>query len=116
MKAHLPQGYGKQNPNDLMKQVQEMQAAVQNKQAELEETEYTVKAAGGMVDVVIRGDYQVTSVSIKPEIVEPDDVEMLEDMVAAAFNEAVRTVKETSEKELAEVSAGFNLPNIPGLM
>jgi DNA-binding YbaB/EbfC family protein len=115
MKARLPQGYGKQNPNDLMKQVQQMQEAVQAKQAELEEAEYTVKAAGGMVEMVMRGDYQLTSLSVKPEIVVPDDVEMLEDMLAAAFNEAVRTVKENAEREMAEAGNGFNLPNIPGL-
>lgn len=115
MKARLPQGYGKQNPNELMKQVQQMQDAVAQKQAELEEAEYTVSAAGGMVDVVIRGDYNISSVSIKPDIVDPEDVEMLEDMVAAAFNEAVRTVKETSEREMEEVSGQFNIPNIPGM-
>lgn len=115
MKARLPQGYGKQNVNDLMKQAQQMQENMQTKQAELEETEFTVSAAGGMVDVVMRGDYNVTSISIKPEIVEPDDVEMLEDMVAAAFNEAVRTVKETTEAELEKISGGFNIPGLEGL-
>ena len=114
MKARLPHGYGKQNVNDLMRQAQQMQEDMQNKQAELEEREFSVKAAGGMVEVLMRGDYQVVSLKVNPEIVEPDDVEMLEDMVAAAFNEAVRTVKETSEKELEAISSGLNLPNIPG--
>lgn len=115
MKARLPQGYGKQNPNDLMKQVQQMQDMMQEKQAELEDKEYKVTASGGMVEVVMRGDYNVTSVSIKPDIVDPEDIEMMEDMVAAAFNEAVRTVKENAEQEMEELSGGFNLPNIPGL-
>ena len=112
MKARLPQGYGKQNVNELMKQAQQMQDLMTEKQAELEETEYTVKAAGGMVEVTMRGDHQVTAVSIKPEAVDPDDVEMLEDMVAAAFNEAVRTVKESSEAEMAAISGGFNIPGL----
>ena len=115
MKARLPQGYGKQSPNELMKQVQQMQEAMQQKQAELEESEYKGTSGGGMVEVTMKGDYQVLAVQINPEAVQPDDVEMLEDLVAAAFNDAVRAVKETSEKELEEVSGGFSLPNIPGL-
>ena len=112
MKARLPQGYGKQNINEMMKQAQQMQEQMQQKQAELEETEYSVTAAGGMVEVTMRGDYQVTGVKIKPEVVEPDDVEMLEDMVAAAVNEAVRTVKENAEDELGRISGQFNLPSL----
>ena len=112
MKARLPQGYGKQNVNELMKQAQQMQEQMQQKQAELEETEYSATAAGGMVAVTMRGDYQVTGVKIKPEVVEPDDVEMLEDMVAAAVNEAVRTVKESAEAELGQISGEFNLPGL----
>lgn len=110
MKARLPDGYGKQNVNQLMQQAQQMQELMQQKQAELEETEFPVSASGGMVEVTIRGDYQITGVKIKPEIVEPDDIEMLEDMVAAAFNEAVRTVKENTEQEMEKISGGF-----PGL-
>lgn len=115
MKARLPQGYGKQNPNELMKQVQQMQDQMQEKQAELEETEYTVKGSGGLVEIVIRGDYNVVGVKIQPDAVDPDDIEMLEDLVAAAVNEAVRTVKDTAEEELGKISSSLNLPNIPGL-
>ncbi len=112
MKARLPQGYGKQNVNELMKQAQQMQDLMQEKQSELEETEYTVKAAGGMVEVTMRGDHQVTRVAINPDAVDPEDVEMLEDLIAAAFNEAVRTVKESAEAEMAAISGGFNLPGL----
>lgn len=113
MKARLPDGYGKQNMNQLMKQAQEMQDKMHQKQAELEEMEYTVSASGGMVDITIKGDYQITSVNIKPEIVQTDDIEMLEDMLAAAFNEAVRTVKENAELEMDAISGGF--PSLAGL-
>ncbi|MDL2218833.1 YbaB/EbfC family nucleoid-associated protein [Ruminococcaceae bacterium OttesenSCG-928-O06] len=116
MKARLPEGYGKQNVNKLMQQAQQMQEQMQAKQAELEETEYTVKAAGGMVEVVMRGDYQVNAVHVQPDIIDPDDAEMMEDMIAAAFNEAVRTVKEAAENEMAEISGSFNLPGLDGLM
>lgn len=115
MKARLPKGYGKQSPNDLMKQAQMMQEAIQQKQAELEEAEYKGSSGGGMVELVMRGDYQVQSVKINPEAVQPDDVEMLEDLVAAAFNDAVRAIKETSEKEMEGVSGGFDLSGLAGM-
>ncbi|NLW78380.1 MAG: YbaB/EbfC family nucleoid-associated protein [Ruminococcaceae bacterium] len=114
MKARLPDGYGKQNMNKLMQQAQEMQDQMAAKQAELEETEYTVKSAGGMVEIVIRGDYQITAVKLEKDAVDPEDVEMLEDLVAAAFNDAVRTVKETAEKEMGAISEAF--PGLNGLM
>ena len=115
MKARLPQGYGKQNMNDLMKQAQQMQEQMQQKQAELEEAEYKATAGGGMVEVTMLGNHQVTAVKIDPEAVQPDDVEMLEDMVAAAFNEAVRIASEASETEMAAISGGFNIPGMPGM-
>lgn len=111
MKARLPDGYGKQNVKDLMKQAQEMQDRMAEKQAELEETEYKATAGGGMVEVTIRGDFQVTGIKIDPDVA-TDDVEMLEDMVAAAFNEGVRVAKEASEKEMGDISGGFNLPGM----
>lgn len=112
MKARLPQGYGKQNINDLMKQAQLMQDQMAEKQEELKETEYKATAAGGMVEVTMRGDHQVVSVKINPEVVQPDDVEMLEDMIAAAVNEAVRIVDESSENEMSGISSGFNIPGL----
>lgn len=112
MKARLPKEYGKQNVNDLMKQAQEMQDRMQKTQAELEETEYKATAGGGMVEVTIRGDYTVTAIKINPDVATPDDVEMLEDMVAAAFNEGVRIAKEASDKEMESISGAFNLPGL----
>lgn len=110
MKARLPQGYGKQNVNEMMKQAQLMQEQMEQKQAELEETEYKATAGGGMVEVTIKGNHQVTAIHIDPEAVQPDDVEMLEDMVAAAFNEGVRIANEASEQEMATISGGYNIP------
>lgn len=110
MKARLPKGYGKQNMNDMLKQAQEMQDIMTQKQAELEETEYTATAGGGMVQLTMKGNHQVVSIKIDPEAVQPDDVEMLEDMVAAAFNEGVRITNEASDKEMADISGGFNIP------
>lgn len=112
MKARLPQGYGKQNMNDLMQQAQMMQQQMQEKQAELEQAEYKGTSGGGMVEVTMQGNHQVTAIKIDPEAVQPDDVEMLEDMVAAAVNEAVRVIDETSEKAMAEISGGFSIPGM----
>lgn len=114
MKARLPDGYGKQSPKDLMRQAQEMQDKMAQKQTELEETEFTAKAGGGMVEVTMRGDYTVAAVKIDPDAIDPEDMEMLEDMVGAAFNEGVRIVKETTEKEMEGIQGSFNF-NLPGL-
>lgn len=112
MKARLPKGYGKQNVNDLMQQAQQMQDMMQEKQNELEETEYKATSGGGMIELTMKGNHQVTSVKINPEAVSPDDVEMLEDMVAAAVNEAVRIVDEAGEEEMGKISGGFNIPGM----
>ncbi len=114
MKARLPDGYGKQNMNKLMQQAQMMQEQMQQRQAELEETEFPIKASGGMIEITMRGDYQVVAMKVNPEMIDPDDTEMMEDMLAAAFNEAVRTVKETTDSELAKVSGDFNIPGLEG--
>lgn len=112
MKARLPEGYGKNSMNDLMKQAQQMQELMAQKQEELAETEYKATSGGGMVEVTMKGNHQVVAVKIDPEAVQPDDVEMLEDMVGAAFNEAVRVVDEASEQEMGAISGGLNLPGM----
>lgn len=110
MKARLPQGYGKQSVNQLMQQAQQMQENMKKKQEKLEATEYQVTAGGGMVELTMTGKHEVTRVKLNPDIVQPDDIEMLEDLVAAAVNEAVRVVDEAAEKELGEITGGLNIP------
>ena len=88
MKARLPQGYGKQSMAQLMQQAQQMQENVKKKQEELEQTLYSVTAGGGMVELTMTGNHQVTSLKLNPDVVQPDDIEMLEDLIAAAVNEA----------------------------
>ena len=83
-------GYGGGNMQQLMKQAQAMQRKLQEAQQEIAETELTGSAAGGMVEFVMTGDKTPVSISIKPEAVDPDDVEMLEDMILAAINDANR--------------------------
>lgn len=115
MKARLPQGYGKQNINQLMQQAQQMQENMKVKQAELEESVYTVSAGNGMVEITMTGAHQITGLKLKPEIVDPEDIEMLEDMLAAAVNEAVRKVDQAAEEEMAAITGGLNIPGMPGL-
>ena len=112
MKARMPQGYGKPDMNSLMRQAQKMQEQMKAKQEELEATEYTGSASGGLVSVVMTGKHQVTSVSIKPEAVDPDDIEMLEDLIAAAVNSAVAAVDKDSDEEMARMTGGMNIPGI----
>ena len=86
MKARMPAGFGRPDMNALMRQAQKMQDDMKAKQAELEAAEYTGSASGEMVTVKMNGKHEVLSISIKPEAVDPDDIEMLEDLVAAAIN------------------------------
>ena len=104
MKARLPAGYGKQNINQLMQQAQKVQEIMKEKQAELEATNYDVTSGGGMVQLTMNGKHEVVSIKINPDVVQPDDIEMLEDLVAAAVNEAVRVVDEASENEMNAIS------------
>ena len=115
MKARLPQGYGKQDRSALLAQYQKMQQDMQNLTAELEEREHTVTAGGGQIELTMNGKFEVRSVKIKPEMVDPDDVEMLEDLIAAAVNEGVRVVRETQETEMGALTGSFSLPGGLGL-
>ena len=100
-------GFGGGNMQQLMKQAQAMQRKLQEAQQEISETEITGSAAGGMVEVTITGDKTPVSVSIKPEAVDPDDVEMLTDLVMAAVNEALTQCEETTAREMQKVTGGM---------
>lgn len=102
MKARLPKGYGRPDPNAMMRQVQKMQDEIRAKQEELEAKEYTGTASGEMVTVTMTGKHEITAVKIKPEAVDPEDIEMLEDLIAAAVNSAVAAVDKESEEEMAQ--------------
>lgn len=114
MRARLPAGYGggPQNQKDLMRQAQKMQEQFAATQAELEAREFKVTSGGGMVEVTMNGKKEVVSLVIKPEIVDPDDIEMLQDVVMAAFNEAAKQVEETSNAELGKITGGLNIPGL----
>ena len=112
MKARLPKGYGRPDPNAMMRQVQKMQDEIRAKQEELEAKEYTGTASGGMVSVTMTGKHEITAVHIKPEAVDPDDLEMLEDLIAAAVNSAVAAVDKDSEEEMGRLTGGMNIPGL----
>ncbi|MEG0911516.1 MAG: YbaB/EbfC family nucleoid-associated protein [Ruthenibacterium sp.] len=112
MKARLPQGYGKQDMGQLMQQAQKMQDTMKQKQAELEETSYSVTSGGGMVEITMTGKHQVTALKINPDVVQADDVEMLEDLITAAVNEAVRVTDEAAETEMGAITGGLNIPGL----
>ena len=107
MKARMPQGFGRPDVNALMRQAQKMQEEVKAKQAELEATEYQGSSGSGMVEVTMTGKHEITALHIKPEAVDPDDVEMLEDLIMAATNEALRKAEEASAANMAKLTGGL---------
>lgn len=114
MKARLPKGVGggPQNMQAMLKQAQQMQENIEKKKAELEEKEYVVTSGGGMVEVTVTGKHEIKAIGINPEVVDPEDVEMLEDMLMAALNEAMRKIDDDEESELASVTGGLNIPGL----
>ena len=107
MKARLPKGYGRPDPNAMMRQVQKMQDEIRAKQEELEAKEYTGTASGEMVTVTMNGKHEITAVKIKPEAVDPEDIEMLEDLIVASFNDAVKKVDELQEELMGPLAGGM---------
>lgn len=95
------------NMNNLMKQAQRMQRQMEESQKELEEKEFTASAGGGAVEITISGKKEVTKVKLKEEVVDPDDVEMLEDLIMAAANEALRKVEEETTEAMSKLTGGL---------
>ena len=95
------------NMNNLMKQAQRMQRQMEESQKELETKEFTAKAGGGAVEVTVTGKKEVTKVKLKEEVVDPDDIEMLEDRVVAAVNEAMRMAEEANAEVMNKMTGGL---------
>ena len=114
MKARLPQGYGggPQNMNAMIRQAQKIQEELETLQAELDAKEYEVNAGGGMVTVKINGKKEILNIDIKPEIVDPEDIETLSDTLVAAVNEALRRVEQTNSEAMGKLTGGMNLPGM----
>lgn len=101
-------GGGGMNMN-MIKQAQKMQADMLKMQAEMEEKTYSAAAGGGMVKATVNGKYEVTALEINPDAVDPDDVEMLQDMVVAAINEAMRAAQTDASASMSKLTGGLNL-------
>ncbi len=109
MKARIPNQGGQAN---MMKRIQQMQEEMTRVQQECEAAEYSASAGGGAIDVTVNGKHQVVSVNIQPDVVDPEDVEMLEDLLVAAVNEAMRKADETMEREMGKLTGGMNIPGL----
>lgn len=114
MKARLPEGYGggPQNMNSMIRQAQKIQEQMEEKQAELNEREFTGSAGGGAIEVVMTGKKEITKLTIKPEVVDPEDIEMLQDLIMAAVNETFRQVEELTSAEMEKITGGLNVPGM----
>jgi len=100
------------NMNSMIKQAQKMQADMQKMQAEIAAKEFEVKAGGGAVTVTLNGEKKISAIKLEPDIVDPDDIEMLEDILVAAVNEALKTVDDYSAAELKKITGGLNMPGM----
>jgi hypothetical protein len=103
------------NMGNLLKQAQQFQAKMAKLQEELGERTVEASAGGGMVAVVANGKQEILSVTIEPEVIDPDDKEMLQDLIMAAVNDALIKAKNMMQEEMGKLTHGLNLPNLPGL-
>ena len=108
----VPGMMGGANMQQLARQAQKLQQQMTKMQEELDEREFEAASGGGMVTAKVNGKRELLSISIKPEAVDPEDVEMLEDLVMAAVNEALRTAAETVEREMGKLTGGMNMPGL----
>lgn len=114
MRANLPKGVGGggQNMQAMIRQAQKMQEDMAAKQAELDAREYEIKAGGGAVTVKISGTKEILGLDIQPEIVDPDDIETLTDILIAGINEAIKTVETTNSAEMEKITGSMNMPGL----
>ncbi len=114
MKANIPKGMGggPQNMQAMIRQAQKMQEDMAAKQDELNAREYDVSAGGGVVTVKINGKREILAINMQPEIVDPDDIETLSDILVAAVNEAIKRVDDTNNAELNKITGPMNIPGL----
>ncbi|MBO4901878.1 MAG: YbaB/EbfC family nucleoid-associated protein [Lachnospiraceae bacterium] len=98
------------NMNNLMKQAQRMQRQMEESQKEMESKEFSATAGGGAVEVTVSGKKEVTKVTLSPDVVDPDDIEMLQDLIMAAVNEAYRKVEEETQNAMSKFTGGMGMP------
>ena len=106
---------GRPSMGNLLKQAQELQTKMAKLQEELEEKKVEASSGGGMVTVVVNGRQELLSINIEPEVINPDDQEMLQDLILAAINDGMAKARNMVNEEMKRLTGGLNLPNIPGL-
>lgn len=114
MRANIPKGMGggPQNMQAMLRQAQKMQEDMAAKQEELDAREYDVSAGGGVVSVKINGKKEILAIDLSPEIVDPDDIETLSDILVAAVNEAIKRVEDTNAEEMGKITGPMNMPGL----
>ncbi len=114
MKARLPQGYGSnaQNMNSMIKQAQKMQEEMEKAQEEIKAKEYSTTVGGGVVEITMTGDKILKSITLKPEVVDPEDIETLQDLIVSGVNEVLRQVESETEEKMNAISGGLNIPGL----
>ncbi len=113
MKSRLPKSVGgASNMNSMIKQAQKMQDEITALQTDIEAREFSATSGGGVVEVTVTGAKNIKSLTIKPEAVDPNDVEMLQDLVVSAINEAMNEVEKVTEAEMNQITGGVALPGL----
>lgn len=112
MKVRIPNSGGPGNMNQMLKQAQKMQEDMTNLQSDLETREYSAVSGGGAVSVTVDGKHLIKSIKINPDIIDPEDAEMIEDLVTVAVNEAINNAIKTAEDEMGAITGGLNLPGL----
>lgn len=111
-KGGFPRGMGGPNMNQMLKQAQKMQEQMVKMQEEIENKTFEATAGGGAVKAVVNGKKELVELTIDPDAVDPEDVEMLQDMIIAAVNEGIRNAEETSAGEMSKLTGGLNIPGL----
>ena len=109
MKARIP---GANNQGNMMKRIQQMQADMENVQQEVGATEFTASAGGGAVEVLVNGSHEILSIKIQPDVVDPEEIEMLEDLLIAALNESIKKANDAMEQGIERAKGGLSIPGL----
>ena len=112
MKVRIPNSGGPGNMNQMLKQARKMQEDMAALQEDLEQREYTASSGGGMIEVTVDGKHNIKLLKINPDAVDPEDVEMLEDLITVAVNEAISNAAKTAEEEMGAITGGLNMPGL----
>ena len=109
MKARIP---GAQNHGNMMKKIQQMQEDMTRIQEEIEATEYTSSVGGGAVEVTVNGSHEVLSIKMQPDVVDPEDIEMLEDLLISALNESIKKANDAMDQGMEKAKGGLSIPGL----